>query len=251
MQPSAGVYELEAGTTKVFVIKGSKNILVDTGLAPMPDEMLSFMEKTGLKFQDEAQRREMREGAYPKIMQFLKKEDIGVNVIVCTHYHLDHTGNVKRLKEALNVPVAMLSDDIPFVEGTQQAPVPAYIPEELRPYLKIEHCMVEIPLHDGDILGDGVKVIHTPGHTKGSICLLVDNRIVIAGDALIGKNEVNPAAGPNELNPPSKQVCADYDEAVRSLRKLLQHNFSAIYPTHGKSIAAGGKEKLEKMLKEI
>jgi glyoxylase-like metal-dependent hydrolase (beta-lactamase superfamily II) len=251
MKPVAGVYELEAGTTKVFLIAGNKNILVDTGLAPMPDAVLNFMEKTGIRYRDEAQKNEMRAGAYPKILRFLEKENIRIDLIVCTHHHLDHTGTVKRLRDTLKVPVAMHPQDIPFVEGTQETPIPAYIPEEIKPYLKIENCTVDRHLSDGEFIRDDVQVIHAPGHTRGSICLLVSKQVLIAGDSLIGKNEMNPAAGPHELNPLSKQASLDYEEGIQFLSKLLTYDFTAIFPTHGTSITERGKEKLETMLRGI
>jgi glyoxylase-like metal-dependent hydrolase (beta-lactamase superfamily II) len=251
MKPIAGVYELEVGTTKVFIITGKKNILVDAGLAPMPDAVLAFMEKTGMQLKDESQRQEMREGAYAKIIYFLKRENVTIDLIICTHYHLDHTGTVKRLKETLNVPIAMHPEDIPFVDGTQEVPIPSYIPQEIRPYLRIENCTVDRQLIDSEYIRDDVQVIHTPGHTRGSICLLVNKQVLIAGDTLIGKNEINPAAGLNELNPLSKQASLDYEQGIKSLHRLLTYDFTALFPTHGTSITERGKEKLEAMLRAI
>ena len=62
---------------------------------------------------------------------------------------------------------------------------------------------------------------------------------------------MNPAAGPLELNPLSTQASLDYAEGIKSLRKLLTYDFSAIFPTHGTSIAERDKEKLETMLRGI
>lgn len=251
MKQIAGVHELEIANTKVFVIEGEKNFLVDTGSGPMHDKFLEFAEQSGFKFESEDQKRLMREGAYATIINYLTERNIKVDTIVCTHYHNDHTGNLQQLKETLKVPVAMHPDDIPFVDGTEEIPPPAFLPPEILPYIEVKPCKVDIPLHDGEFFTGDLQIIHVEGHTKGSICLLYKNQALIAGDCLVGKYETNPMMGPNELNPPIEMYSKDYALALKSLEKLLKYDFSAILTSHGTSIREGGKEKLRKMLQEI
>ena len=251
MKQMEGLYELEIGNTKVFMIESKKNILVDTGSGPTPEELLSFMENTGFKFENEKVKKEIQEGAYSRIVRFLEQEKIKIDTIICTHCHNDHIGNLKRLKEFLKVPVAMHPYDISVVEGTEKLPLPSSFPQELKKYLKTDHCKVDIQLKDGEFFTDDVQIIHVEGHTRGSICLLVRNQALIAGDCAVGKNEANPMLGQNELNPPIEMFCVDYAQAVKSLNKLLHYNFNAIFFSHGKSITEKGKEKLEKMIQGI
>lgn len=251
MKQMEGIYELEIGNTKVFVIESKKNILVDTGSGPVPKELLSFMEETGLKFKNEEVKKEMMDGAYSRITEFLEQEKLKVDAIICTHCHNDHTGNLKRLKEFLKVPVAMHPYDIPFAEGTEELPIPPGFPQELRKYLKTEPCKVDIQLKDEEFFTDDVQVIHIEGHTRGNICLVVRDQALIAGDCVTGRNEANPMFGPNELNPPVEMFCMDYAQAIKSLKKLLHYNFTAIFPSHGSSITEEGKKKLGKMIQGI
>jgi glyoxylase-like metal-dependent hydrolase (beta-lactamase superfamily II) len=184
-------------------------------------------------------------------MSFLRESNIKIDAIICTHHHSDHTGNLKQLKEFLQVPVAMHELDIPVVEGREEMPTPSFIPAEILKHLKIEPCGIDRALKDGEDYCEGLQVIHVPGHTKGSICLLYKNQALITGDCVVGYNERFPSQGNSELNPPIKMYSMDYAQAIKSLSKLLQYNFTAILPSHGMSIPERGKEKLWAMLGEL
>jgi len=251
MTQQCRIHELEIGNTKVFFIEGEKNILVDTGSAPASDVLFEFLLQSGITFKSEEEKKEIKEGAFSKIIHFLDKEKLEIDAIICTHWHGDHTGNLKKLKDALGVPVAMHPDDIAYVEGTEEPPHPSFVPEEIREHLDIEPCKVDIQLKDGEFFSKDVQVIHVKGHTNGSICLLVRNKTLLAGDCVVGKNETNPMMGPLEINPPIQMFSADYPQALTSLQKLLTYDFTAILPTHGASVAENGKEKFEKLLRVI
>ncbi len=84
-------------------------------------------------------------------------------MILITHNHMDHTGALAELKSTLEIPVAAHADD------ADELPVAA-----------------DRFLNDGDVLDFGnmrLSVMHTPGHTPGSICLLTENYL-IAGDTI-------------------------------------------------------------------
>ena len=251
MKQFKNVYELDNGYTKIFVIKDSKNILVDTGSRPLPDDLLDFMVQAGFVFDDKELRKELNRGSFPAIMDLLEKEQIKIDLIVCTHWHGDHAGNLKRLKEELNVPAAMHPADILFVDGTKKVPIPDRIPEGIRKYLHMDSCNVDICLNDKEYISDNVQVIHVEGHTRGSICLLAGSGCLISGDCLIGRNEMNPQMGLDELNPPVEMFCTDYPMALKNLSKLLAYDFKTILTGHGDSIADNGKEKLEELLQKI
>jgi glyoxylase-like metal-dependent hydrolase (beta-lactamase superfamily II) len=68
---------------------------------------------------------------------------------------------------------------------------------------------------------------------------------------MVGYIERYPSQGNSELNPPIKMYSMDYEQAIKSLSKLLQYDFNAILPSHGTSIWERGKEKLRAMLQEF
>jgi len=242
------VYELELGNTKVFFIDGRKKILVDTGLMALPQEVIDFFEKSGIKMGDETKKEVLRKGSYPFIIDFLNEKGISPEVIICTHCHMDHVGNLSKLKTEYHVPVALHALDIPVVEGKEKLPTPSFIPSHLLKFFEFEHCRVDHALEDGQFIGEDLRVIHIPGHTRGNIALLYQDEVLIPGDSISGKNELNPEMAPNDLNPPSPMASLDHKKAWESLKRLLGYDFKIILPSHGKSIEKDGKKRLREVL---
>jgi glyoxylase-like metal-dependent hydrolase (beta-lactamase superfamily II) len=245
------IYELELGNTKVFFIDGKRKILVDTGLMSLPQEVIDFFEKSGMKMGGEKEKDVLRKGAYPYIIEFLNEKGITPEMIVCTHCHLDHVGNLSRLRDYYNVRVAIHQLDVPIVEGKEKLPTPSFVPPHLHKFFEFEHCTVDHVLEDGEFIEEYLRVIHIPGHTRGNIALLYQDEILIPGDSISGKNELNPEIAPNDLNPPSPMASLDHKKALENLKKLLTYNFKIILPSHGKSIREDGKKRLRRVLEAI
>ena len=103
---------------------------------------------------------------------------------------------------------------------------------------------VDFELEDGDTMPFAVEVraIHVPGHTDGSICLfLPDHKTIVVGDAMQYKFG-------RRLTPPARAVTQDPDQALRSLRRLLDLDFETICFGHFPPIRAGGREAVERLL---
>jgi len=109
-------------------------------------------------------------------------EDLGlkIKVIVLTHAHMDHTGALAEVKEATDAEVAMHADDAPLLRGSN--------PMMRMPGVSREPPAPDRLLKEGDVIEIGdlhFRVLHTPGHSPGGICLLEkDNEIVFTGDTL-------------------------------------------------------------------
>ena len=244
------VHEIPLGNTKAFIIKGEKTILVDTGIAPVPPEVLAFFEKSGIKLGDEKQIEFLKKGSFQFIMDFIEEKGFTIDTIICTHYHTDHTGCLKKLKDALDVPVAMHSLDIPLVEGKEEPPPSTMLPPKLAEHFKTEPCQVDIAVEDNQMFTPDLQVIHLEGHTKGNICLLFKEEVLLVGDSVMGKNALNPEIAPNELNHPMPNASMDQEKAVRNLKKLLNYRFEVILPSHGEPVKENAKEKLKKLIEE-
>ena len=142
-----------------------------------------------------------------KIIDISKKENLQIKKIILTHSHYDHTQKVSELAEKTNAAVYFHEDDYNEIKKAIRNPA-----------IKI------IKLKNNDEINIGnikIKVIHTPGHTPGAICLLVENKL-LTGDTLF----VN-AIGRTDL------AGGDSLRLFESLQKLKKLNDNVeVYPGH-------------------
>lgn len=130
------------------------------------------------------------------VIQFLRKKSLKPTGIVLTHHHIDHVGAVKELKKEYGCPVYIHKKD---VEGLKEL-----ASNSMRLYKKKIEVQPDLFLKEGDTISAGqvtLKVVHTPGHTPGSICLqVVGEKVVFTGDTLfadgIGRTDLK---GGNEM----------------------------------------------------
>ena len=95
-----------------------------------------------------------------EITHIIKAENLKLQYIINTHSHSDHTVGNQELRSIFSAKIVAH---------------------------KISRINAEIKVDDGDTLNIGaipLKVIHTPGHTPDSICLLIDNKKLLTGDTL-------------------------------------------------------------------
>ena len=154
--------------------------------------------------------------------------------VVVTHAHPDHCGGLSGLIEGRAIAVSAHVLDADIIEGTTPLPSPVQnmiLGRLTRPVLKIlmgRPVPVLNRLKDGDSVDFGieVQVVHLPGHTDGSIALLVPaKRAVIVGDALQYRFA-------HKLGLPARWVTRRPEVAMRSLEKLLKLDFDVICFSH-------------------
>lgn len=109
-------------------------------------------------------------GGHPnKVLTYLENNGLTLEAILLTHGHFDHVGAVKELAEKTSCRVYLHAADLLLPENYTAGP------------LYYTHTYDE-----GDVLelaGLTIRVLHTPGHTEGSVCLVVDD-VIFSGDTL-------------------------------------------------------------------
>lgn len=115
------------------------------------------------------------------ILRVVARHELTVKTIVVTHAHIDHVGGAARLKAATGAPVYMNEADFPVYDQLEmQALWLGMDPPE--------QTEIDVAPRDGDVLHLGAAeftVLHTPGHTPGSISLWIPSeKKLIAGDTL-------------------------------------------------------------------
>ncbi|ABR46764.1 beta-lactamase domain protein [Alkaliphilus metalliredigens QYMF] len=156
-------------------------------------------------------------------MKYIDKRYLKPIGIILTHYHYDHIAAAEALKKKYQCPINAHKKEIDGLKDPE-------INYSKREYAKEVSITPDVLLSHGDTISVGalqLEVIHTPGHTPGSICLAVkDEKVIFTGDTVF-----SDALGRTDL--------AGGSEAM--LRKTIRNKVSKwdddvrVYPGHGES----------------
>ncbi len=174
------------------------NILVDTGAGQNKDYLFSKLQEHGVKPED-------------------------IEMVVNTHCHFDHIGGNYLFP---NAKIALHKFDADSIKNKDT------LGTSMSVFDKKGNCRVDVELEEGDKIAD-FEVIHTPGHTKGGICLF-DGENLICGDTIFAGGGVG-----------RMDIGGDYEDMKSSVEKLMKLDVKNIYPGHGPIVEKNGKDHIK------
>ena len=221
-----GVFQVRALGSRVTILeRNGKVLLVDAGMKGSSGLIMGGLHELGLT-------------------------TFNVTGVIVSHYHPDHAGGVPELVIDRDIEVMAHRLDSQYLKGTEDQPNPfqrslvARLTAPLMEMVTAPTTPIDRELEDGDVIPFDfpVQIVHTPGHTPGSLTIFLPNqKVVIVGDALqyrLGR----------KLTPPAAAVTQDPEQAMESLRKLLDLDFQTICFSHYPPFRGGAHAALRQMV---
>jgi hydroxyacylglutathione hydrolase len=208
--------------SNAYLVRGRKTILVDTGMPGEEQKILRAAANAGVPSAE-------------------------ISLILHTHAHVDHAGSTAALAKALGVPTAVHPADAPMLQAGKMRPL-----TPLRLEARLIKPMVDRPFppvrpdllvdDSFDLSGFGVegRIVPTPGHTAGSLSLLLADGTAVVGDVLMGGVMGGALFGAR----PNYHYFAEDITAVRaSIKTLLSAGAQTFYVGHGAPLRRDDIEK--------
>jgi hydroxyacylglutathione hydrolase len=218
------IKRLRSGIVSSFLVYNNDAlILVDTGYASASQTFIGAIEE-------------------------IQKRPGDVNLIVLTHTHFDHAGGANKIKELTKAPLAVHRSEATFLrrgrtavpdgtrwKGKVLATLGRTFGRRLTRYPGVEPDLLvdeELSLADYGIPG---RVVHTPGHTSGSLSVLLESGEAMVGDNVFGissKSHYPPFAN-------------DREGVLKSWETYINSGVTTLLPAHG------GRVKIEALIREL
>lgn len=206
------VVPMKLGIVNSFIVKGKKTIIVDTGYPGNANKIISHLHENSIKPED-------------------------VSLIVLTHGHIDHYGSAEELKKITGAPIAAHKADAEFLKkGINYIGTPARLSGRVLKFFyagtdSVQTKPLEVDIifdNDRDLQEFGIagRVIHTPGHTEGSISLILSTGEAIVGDLVMGGILCRGVPG-------YPLFVSDMSRLRESIQRVVQLSPTIICPSHG------------------
>jgi glyoxylase-like metal-dependent hydrolase (beta-lactamase superfamily II) len=220
--PLHGVRQIpEMGFSNAYLVEIDQQslALIDTGTPGKEQKVLAYLTSIGRKPGD-------------------------ISYIILTHPDADHSGSAAKLKGLTGAKLAIGELDAPRLSGEMKLKETSGFGSVMialfGSFMKVERVKPDMELKDGASV-DQLTIIHTPGHTDGSISIYKPNEALFVGDLL-------RTDGAGKLKLPSANMSRDMAEVRRSAEKISKLEFSMLLPGHGKPIEQDASKRLKEFV---
>lgn len=199
--------------SNIYLVRGEKNTIIDCG--------------TGIYF----------ENTLEALKERISLEEI--DQIILTHEHIDHSGGAEHFKRRLK-DVRILAH-----EKTAEVLERGVEPTSRLLSLPAPNVKIDLRLKEGDevVIGDDIyKVLYTPGHSQGSICLYQEDRgILFSGDTVFSYGGIGRYDLPG----------GDLFKLKKSVERLSNLKVRDLYPGHGDCVIGFGDRHIRLSLRNV
>ncbi len=221
MDVAKGIHQFK-GISNCYIEYNNDIFLVDTGFPGNTSKIINYLE-------DE-----------------LKGRPEDIKTIVMTHHHFDHTGSLEKLKKLTGAKVAVHSADAGYISEDKKDKTSAFmvpLVKLIKFIYRLHPVKADILLEDGDSIGK-YRVVHTPGHTPGSICLYnPQSRVVFVGD--------NLQYAEGKIKGPGSRLIPEPIQYKESMEKLAKLDIDVILTGHGMPATSQANQLLDEYIKTI
>lgn len=220
MEIVENVHRIPGVNGNCYFITSPELVLVDTGLPRHTRRILAYL------------------------TEVLRREPSDLKMIILTHSHFDHTGNAEELRRRTQAKIAAHAVEADVIEGKVPPPrSKSLLLRTFSPLVSVKPFPVDIKLSDGQVVA-GCTVVHTPGHTSGSISILhPSSGVLFCGDALRTPH--------GSLQGPSEKFSADYPQACASVRRIAGLEFEVLLSGHGEPVRPRASAQLQAAVPQL
>jgi glyoxylase-like metal-dependent hydrolase (beta-lactamase superfamily II) len=223
MEIVPGVHWIEGITANCYIVVDKDLTLIDTGMPHKTKKILRY------------------------ITDELQRTPSDLKTIILTHCDIDHTGNALELRNLTGAIIAAHPQDAEVIAGKKVRMTPRsgmrILFKTLGLFMRVKPFQVDLLIDEGDTLS-GLRVIHMPGHTQGSIALYdAKQKVLFIGDTLGFSN--------GAVKGPSKSVAMDIKQAYSSIEKLKDLDFTVMLSGHGEPVRSYASAKVSEFINQI